>query len=251
MADAATPIPKPGMPLQPPPSVWTNRWAPPTDEQLLSNLTGNTENHVRNLIQRVEDAAPGIERKVIWHGMSWRWTIQFTSPSMLGFNDASDQEEEEGRDLLYTIVPNPLEVLVVIPLRPEHLEHLPIRRLNRYIRDGIRNAKWAVDLRWVKWIPTANTEVEHLLDLLKRKAKIGTGDSPSQRRARSEKARIEAGGEPDEKPTHDEGGEPEAETETPRPKKKSGGPRVRPSRAKTEAGKKRAAERAKARAAGG
>ena len=250
MADAATPIPKPGMPLTPPPSVWTNRWAPPTDEQLLSNLTGNTENHVRNLIQRVEDAAPGVERRVVWHGTSWRWTIQFTSPSTLGFNDASDQEDEPGRDLLYTIVPNPLEVLVVIPLRPEHLEHLPIRRLNRYIRDGIRNAKWAVDLRWVKWIPTANTEVEHLLDLLKRKAKIAVGESPSQRRARAEKARIEAGGEPDPAPAP-EAADADAADEAPKPKKKPGGPRIRPSRAKTEAGKRRAAERAaKLRSAG-
>lgn len=247
MADAATPIPKPGMPLTPPPSVWTNRWEPPTDEQLLANLTGNTENHVRNLIQRVEDAAPGIERSVIWHGTSWRWTIQFTSPSVLGHNDASDLEEQEGRDLLYTIVPNPLEVLVVIPLRPEHLEHLPIRRLNRYIRDGIRNAKWAVDLRWVKWIPTANTEVEHLLDLLKRKAKIAAGESPSQRRARAEKARIEAGGEPEEAPAAPEPNETEAEAPKPKKKKRSG-PRVRPSRAKTEAGRRRAAEREAARA---
>ncbi|BAM04255.1 hypothetical protein [Phycisphaera mikurensis] len=246
MADAATPIPKPGMPLTPPPSVWTNRWAPPTDEELLSNLTGNTENHVRNLIQRVEDAAPGIQRKVIWHGMSWRWTIQFTSPSILGYNDASDQEDEPGRDLLYTIVPNPLEVLVVIPLRPEHLEHLPIRRLNRYIRDGIRNAKWAVDLRWVKWIPTANTEVEHLLDLLKRKAKIATGDSPSQRRSRSERAK---GNAPAESAADADAAEERAEAAA-APRPKPSGPRVRPSRAKTEAGKKRAAERAAARAKG-
>jgi hypothetical protein len=46
-----------------------------------------------------------------------------------------------------------------------------MRRLNRYIRDSIRLAKRAVDLYWATWTPTAMTEVEHLVDLVKRKRK--------------------------------------------------------------------------------
>ncbi len=140
---------------------------------------------------------PDLEQEVVWHGSSWRWTIQFTAPSTIGTAPSAGSLPEgtpatpgnigEGRELLFYFVPNPEEPLICVPMLPEHLVHLPIRRLNRYIRDGIKGAKWAVDVRWGKWQCTANTELEHLTDLLKRKGKILIGESPIQKRIKKAK----------------------------------------------------------------
>jgi hypothetical protein len=62
--------------------------------------------------------------------------------------------------------------VICIPLRPETVEKLPLKRLNRYIRDGIRLAKRAVDIYWAVWTPSAVTETEHLMDLIKRRHKL-------------------------------------------------------------------------------
>ena len=161
-----------------PTTAWADRWNEPTFEGLMADLKEPASIHMPKLLTNIRGEVDGLEERVIWHGTSWRWTIEFTAPSTITTAGG------EGREVLFYFVPNPDEALVCVPLRPEVLEHLPIRRLNRYIRDGIRSAKWAVDIRWGKWIVTANTEVEHMTDLLKRKAKIFVEESVSQKRGK-------------------------------------------------------------------
>lgn len=156
-------------------TVWSDRWAPPTADDLMAALVEPASLVIPKLLAAAYDNVADLQQEVIWHGSSWRWTLQFTAPCTLPGCDE--------RDILFYFVPNPNEPLICMPLRPEHLQFMPIRRLNRYVRDGIRSAKWAVDVRWGKWTPTANTEIEHLGDLIKRKGKILIGESPSQKRA--------------------------------------------------------------------
>ena len=63
-----------------------------------------------------------------------------------------------------------------IPLSDGLIDHMPFRRLNRYIRDAIKSGKMAVDIVWPTWSPAAGTELEHLMDLCKRKIRFLTGD---------------------------------------------------------------------------
>jgi hypothetical protein len=161
-----------------PTTAWADRWNPPTFDALMAELNEPASIHMPKLFTNIRGEVADLEQRVIWHGTSWRWTVEFSAPSQISTAGG------EGREVLFYFVPNPEEPLVCVPLRPEVLEHLPIRRLNRYIRDGIRGAKWAVDIRWGKWIITANTEVEHMTDLLKRKAKIFIEESVSQKRSK-------------------------------------------------------------------
>lgn len=140
-------------------SPWEDRWSAPTLEQLLKPVDENRHKQITALIERIS-AYEGIAHELVWHGNSWRWTLQITL------------ETELNKLPFAYIVPVPEAPILCFPMSDETVNRLPLKRLNRYIRDGIRGAKCAVDTHWAKWTPSAGTEVEHLMDLVKRLHKI-------------------------------------------------------------------------------
>ncbi len=152
----ATKTPEPLLP------AWEDRWNQPTFEALMAPQKEQHFNLLNNLLERTE-AFPGISRSLVWYGDSWKWTIQYVFDASVGATEP-----------LAYFVPNPEQATFCVPLREEMIAALPTKRLNRYIRDGIRGGKCAVDIHWIKWTPTAMTEVEHLVDLIKRKHKLMT-----------------------------------------------------------------------------
>ncbi len=150
----------------PPRSVWEDRWNQPTFEQLMAPQKEQHLNLLNTLLERLE-AYDGVTKEIIWWGDSWKWTIQY---------NLQTPEGPTTEPMAY-FVPNPESPVFCLPMREELIAQLPMKRLNRYIRDGIRGAKCAVQIHWAKWSPTAMTEVEHLTDLIKRKHKILTGQT--------------------------------------------------------------------------
>jgi len=150
-----------------PPSAWEDRWNAPTLEALLAPLDENRHKQITALIDRISEY-PGIGHKLIWHGVSWRWCLQMNLHTEAG-----------EREFAY-IVPHPETPTIWFPMSSHVVDRLPMRRLNRYIRDGIRSAKMAVDVHWAKWPPTAGTEVEHLMDLVKRLHKMYCADDATE-----------------------------------------------------------------------
>jgi len=142
-------------------SPWEDRWAMPELDQLLKPIEEQRRKVVDILIKQIGEY-PGVHQTLIWHGTAWKWTLQF---SLYG-------EDGELIDTLAYLVPNPESPVLCVPLKPQTVEKLPLKRLNRYIRDGIRVAKRAVEIYWAVWNPTAVTETEHLMDLIKRRHKI-------------------------------------------------------------------------------
>ncbi len=157
-------------------SVWEDRWSQPEAEQLLEALSEHHRKPIEWLLEQVHHL-DGIEQHLRWYGKAWKWTIELT------FSDV------EGNDLgvLAYIVPNPETPLVSVPLRDETYEELPMRRLNKYIREGIRSAKCAVELYWAGWTPSNKSEAEHLFDLLKRKHRMRRGETSQQQQQQQKK----------------------------------------------------------------
>ena len=131
---------------------------------MLDEFEAHPQKILATLIERIE-GYEGVSKQLLWHGESWKWCWQF------------DLELANGQttNMAY-LVPNPEMPLLCITLSDALVDQLPMRRLNRYIRDGIRNAKakCAVEVHWSTWVPTAMTEAEQLLDLVKRKYKLLT-----------------------------------------------------------------------------
>lgn len=157
LLEATLPMSRPAQKRLP----WQDRWTQPTVPQLLGPVEETRRKLVENLITHIE-AFEGVERDVVWYGASWKWTLEFR----LKLN-----EGEDGEVLAY-IVPSPQAPIVCIPLTEEVITKIPIRRLNRYIRDVLRSCKRAVDLHWAMWTPMNNVELEQLVDLIKRKHKL-------------------------------------------------------------------------------
>lgn len=143
---------------------WANRWATPSADELWAP---HKEAHQKALKSFFEGALgfDGMEQALAWHGEGWMWTFEITlAKANLGGQSA-------GQDAFAYIVPRPEFPEVVIPLSEAFLEIVPMRRLNRFIRDAIKSSKQSVDMHWTTWAPSAQTEVDHLLDLVKRKHK--------------------------------------------------------------------------------
>ena len=65
--------------------------------------------------------------------------------------------------------------MVCVPLSDPVLRELPIARLSKYVRDGIKMAKWAVTIHWATWTPVTHAEALLIIDLLaSRRHKMAT-----------------------------------------------------------------------------
>ena len=145
-------------------SPWEDRWNRPTLEQLVQPQREQTLPVMQALLEQLGELE-NVQQSLIWYGPAWKWTIQFT---------LHDNKGKEVDKLAY-IVPNPEGFVVSVPLAEKVVSQLPIRRLNKVIRDAVRSAKQAVELHWATWTPNSASDIEHLMDLLKRKQKIVLG----------------------------------------------------------------------------
>jgi len=142
-------------------SIWEDRWNQPTADELIASITEDRRSYIVELINHARSFET-YEEEVIWAGTGWHWTLVFRMPG----------GDDTAQDTFCYIVPRHEEPLICIPLTKEVLEKLPIRRLNRLVRDELRLAKRGVAMNWAMWTPSMNTETEHLKDLLKRKHKL-------------------------------------------------------------------------------
>lgn len=150
-------------------SPWQDRWNEPTREQLLDPIKAKEAHYkaLNNVMAGIE-AYEGVEKRIIWAGQGWQWCIEYLL-------EGHHESGVETPDAMAYVIPDPEQPIVCIPLLDEQIEQIPLRRVNRFIRDQIRSAKCSVELHWCKWSPSAQTEVDHLMDLVKRKWKIVTG----------------------------------------------------------------------------
>jgi len=148
-------------------TAWENRWEQPTREQLYGLIDEGKRKFWDALRENVL-AFDGVEEDVVWHGLAWKWVTRYTHPA------AATEGEPDG--VIAYVVTLPDQAQFCVPLSTDEILSMPVRRLNRYIRDQLRSAKCAVEMHWGHWEPTAMTEVEYLTDLIKRKYKFLTAE---------------------------------------------------------------------------
>ena len=139
--------------------AWQDRWSEPTLDELLADLTAQQRRSIKKLMAKIADLNP-IHQDLVWYGPSWKWTIRF----ML---DA--QPPEDDSQVLCYIVPSIEQPLACVPLADPVIETLPMRRLSKYIREGIRSAKRAVEISWASWSFQTDSEANLISDLVRRK----------------------------------------------------------------------------------
>jgi hypothetical protein len=186
---------------------WDDRWSEPTVEQLLQPLKVHHRrvfDHLMTFLAGLE----GIEQSVIWYGPSWKWTLHYTLPapaaghpaapvsalagsahsgngSSAGLQGAkrSNGKVKERLTLSY-LVPRVESPLVCVPLSEAVIEQLPLPRLTKVIREGIKMAKCAVSIHWATWSPSTMAETNDLMDLVKRYHKIVMPPAPARAKSK-------------------------------------------------------------------
>ena len=143
---------------------WEDRWIEPELSQLVKPIEDQQRRAFSTLISNIDDMER-VDRTLTWYGPAWKWTIEYQLLNTSG----------ESMQVLAYLVPSNSGPLVCVPLTGKVIEQLPMRRLNKFIRNGIRSAKCAVKIHWAVWNLSASTEVTHLMDLMKRKHKITLG----------------------------------------------------------------------------
>lgn len=149
-------------------TAWINRWSQPTVEALVNGLKPHQQRNFGRIIEFL-DQLPDLQRELLWYGASWKWTIHYSF--------AGSQGGEE--NTICYIVPNTESPVISIPLSDELIARVPMRRLSKFIREGIKSAKCAVEYHWANWTPGLDNETTMVIDLLKRKHRFMTGGRAS------------------------------------------------------------------------
>ena len=148
--------------------AWDNRWDKPNLNQLLTPLKAHQKRPFEQMVRELE-SIDGLERSVTWFGASWKWTIQY------------HPQGKPDHPVCY-LVPDLETPKVCVPLSDPDIDQLPLRRLSKFIRDGIKAAKCALNTHWAIWSPVSRNEAEMVVELVGRKhtAPPPTPAAPSQ-----------------------------------------------------------------------
>jgi hypothetical protein len=150
------------------PFVWLDRWTEPTVEQLMEGLKVHQQRNFGRIMEFLNEHAD-LQWTLLWYGSSWKWTIHYTFKDGSRAKDAGGDGEK--RTMCYLIL-NYESPVISIPLSDELIARLPLRRLSKFLREGIKNAKCAVDYHWAAWTPGLENETGMIVDLLNRKYKF-------------------------------------------------------------------------------
>ncbi len=127
-------------------AVWSDRFREPTARELASALgkqSGGVLDHVRARLVEL-----GASEGVAWCGV-WKWTLVF-------------QTEGEARPWAY-LVPDPSRLVLALVLPDEMITTLPLKKLPRFVRDGLAHAPVVDGFRWAKWEVLGKAQADEIL----------------------------------------------------------------------------------------
>lgn len=131
--------------------AWEDRFRTPTLEQLRAPLNKQLQGAFDAARDRLLEFE-GLSESILWRGIPWRWTVAFTS-----------QDDREGWAYL---VPQPARPYLVLPVAIETLSKLPVRRLSKFVREGILHAACVAGVYWPQWDIQTKGQVEDVFTVV-------------------------------------------------------------------------------------
>lgn len=133
--------------------AWEDRFRVPTPEELLQAPTKQADSLMAECRERLL-GLDGVSEELSWHGVPWRWTFAYRL-----------EDADLTRAFAY-LVPQPGRARIAVPLTQPQLAALPLRKLSKFIRDGLLHATEVGGVRWAQWEPTARTQCEEILKIV-------------------------------------------------------------------------------------
>jgi hypothetical protein len=143
-----------------PHEMWENRFEVPT----MADLTRPYAKPMHDLFDTAKKrlgSFEGVTKELAWQGPSWKWCLTYQNP-------------KDQTDAWAYLVPHPDFVIIAIPMKIELATSLPMRRLKRFVRDGLVAGHRTGDTLWPWWAINNKTSLEDVLDIIKRKNRYVT-----------------------------------------------------------------------------
>ncbi|HYE61507.1 MAG TPA: hypothetical protein VD997_05895 [Phycisphaerales bacterium] len=130
--------------------AWLDRYKAPTPDDLLAPFNKQSAALIEHTRQKLR-ACEGVKEDIAWHGV-WNWAFVYRM--------SGDAE----RAWAY-LIPDPAKPRVVLPVLDDALPELPIRKLTKFIRDGLTHAPMVDGLRWASWDLLNKTQADDIVSL--------------------------------------------------------------------------------------
>lgn len=134
--------------------LWEDRFATPSGDDLFAAVDQTVAPHLTLL----RDALRGLDcgERITWCGLPWRWTLAYRAP---------DRPSEP--DPLAYLVPNPAGPILVLRITHAEFTELPHKKLSRFVRDGLGQARLVAGVTWPEWKVQTQSNAEDLIGLFR------------------------------------------------------------------------------------
>lgn len=139
---------------------WTNKFERPSIEELRGSMPRESAVVFDALRERML-ACGDLTETLTWQGVPWRWTLVYGA-----------RGEIDGRAWAY-VIPDPAGVQICVTLTSEQIRAMDVRRLKKWVRDGIAFARSVGGVCWPTYPVGSRTQVEEVMELVERKARVG------------------------------------------------------------------------------
>ncbi len=131
--------------------AWSNRFAMPTIAELRAGLNADVApafDHARQALAQT----PGVVESLKWMGVPWSWSLLFGpagEPEAWAF-----------------VIPEPGRLQLAVSLPAERLGDIPVKRLPRFVRDGLMQTQVVGRACWPTWIVQTPAHVDEIVRLI-------------------------------------------------------------------------------------
>jgi hypothetical protein len=130
--------------------AWMDRYRTPTVEDLMAGFNKQIAGAVEHARERLL-AIETMKEELSWQGV-WRWTLVYRLPS-------------EGSQAWAYLVMDPTKPRLSVPVPDELIPELPVKKLSKFVRDGLAHAPSVDGLRWPHWELQGKTQADEILSL--------------------------------------------------------------------------------------
>lgn len=149
---------------------WANKFQRPTPEQLVSQCETKQLGQLVAAARQELAAMAGVSEALSWEGVPWRWSFVYTLAESVRAT-GSEHAAVQAHPLAY-MIPDPQRPQVAVPMSGQLVEALPMRRLKRFVRDGIVHSRIVGEVYWPSWDFGARSQLDEIMDLVVRKHKM-------------------------------------------------------------------------------
>lgn len=140
--------------------AWLDRFKAPSADDLLCPFNKQSSALIEHTRQKLR-TCEGVKEEISWHGV-WNWSFVYRLPG-------------EERAWAY-LIPDPAKPRVVLPVFDDVLPELPLRKLSKFIRDGLTHAPMVDGLRWACWDLLNKTQADDIVSLAQMRPRMADSE---------------------------------------------------------------------------